>query len=48
MVVPALPVAKVEWKYGIQDIGLEDVKLCPKTFRPFYYIGQKTWAEVAV
>jgi len=22
MIVPALPVAKVEWKYGLKDIGI--------------------------
>lgn len=47
LVIPALPAAKSEWKYGLKDMGIEHIKVCPKTFRPFYYVGGKTWMEAA-
>lgn len=47
LVVPALPAAKIEWKYGLNDFGDDSVKICPNTLRPFYYVNGKRWDEVA-
>ena len=47
MVIPALPTAKIEWGYGLNDFGNDRVGICPVTLRPFYHVKEGTWSDAA-
>lgn len=39
IMIPELPKAQVNWKYGIKKMEHFSITVCPKTFRPLYRIG---------
>ena len=44
---PALPKAKVNWCYGLNDQDDSQVQFNPKTLRPFYHVKGELWEECA-
>ena len=46
VIVPELPEAEVNWKYGLEEHE-HNIEICPKTARPVSVIEDRSWSKYA-